>query len=192
MWRPVWIHWPGWSGRWEERGRPNPTSAGLKIRKRALGEAHPHVALSLNNLTEYDRALARYDDARHLYEQVLAFRKQTPGSAEHPDVASSLHALVEIRTELRNDEEALSRRCTSADTGEPHLGRSQNAQWGGYPLRGFGQVSGSRATLQTVFIDPEKTPGIARADEGTLSRALLQGKCRMPDTLSPCMVCARE
>ena len=64
------------------------------------------MAVSFNNLAGYYRALEKFEDARPLYEQALELRKRALGTAEHPDVALTLHGLAEVHTELGNYEEA--------------------------------------------------------------------------------------
>ena len=65
----------------------------LAIRKRILGEKHPHVATSLNNLALLYKNQGRYTEAEPLYRQALAMRQELLGQ-KHPDVASSLNNLA--------------------------------------------------------------------------------------------------
>ncbi|MBD2221138.1 CHAT domain-containing protein [Calothrix sp. FACHB-1219] len=65
----------------------------LIIRKKALGNEHPFVATSLNNLAFLYSSQGRYADAEHLYRQALDMRKRLLGN-EHPDVAGSLNNLA--------------------------------------------------------------------------------------------------
>ncbi|MEH2181105.1 tetratricopeptide repeat protein [Nostoc sp.] len=65
----------------------------LKITKKRLGEEHPHVATSLNNLAELYRSQGRYSEAEPLYQHALALRRQLLGE-EHPNVATSLNDLT--------------------------------------------------------------------------------------------------
>ena len=67
----------------------------LAIVKERLGEDHPSVATSLNNLAEIYRLQGRYDEAEHLYLQTLELSKRLLGE-NHPYVALSLHNLAEL------------------------------------------------------------------------------------------------
>ena len=63
-----------------------------KVRER-LGEEHPDVATSLNNLAELYHDQERYQKAEPLYLQALDLRQRLLGE-EHPDVADSLNNLA--------------------------------------------------------------------------------------------------
>ena len=65
----------------------------LAMRKQLLGEAHPDVATSLNNLAGLYASQGRYSDAEPLYLEALAMRKQLLGEA-HPDIATNLNNLA--------------------------------------------------------------------------------------------------
>ncbi len=58
-----------------------------------LGEEHPDVASSLNNLALLYRSQGRYREAEALFQQSLELRQKLLGE-EHPDVASSLNNLA--------------------------------------------------------------------------------------------------
>jgi len=58
-----------------------------------LGEAHPDVAASLNNLAYLYNSQGRYDQAEPLYLQALELSKRLLGDA-HPSVAASLNNLA--------------------------------------------------------------------------------------------------
>ncbi|MBD2465714.1 tetratricopeptide repeat protein [Oscillatoria sp. FACHB-1407] len=58
-----------------------------------LGEEHPAVATSLNNLAALYASQGRYREAEPLYIQALDLSRQILGE-EHPDVASSLNNLA--------------------------------------------------------------------------------------------------
>jgi tetratricopeptide (TPR) repeat protein len=64
--------------------------------KRLLGEAHPDVATSLNNLAGLYESQGRYKEAEPLLLEALTMRKQLLGEA-HPAVASSLFNLGALR-----------------------------------------------------------------------------------------------
>ena len=63
------------------------------MRKRLLGEQHPDVATSLNNLAFLYLSQGRYADAEPLFRQALEMRKHLL-SEQHPDVATSLHNIA--------------------------------------------------------------------------------------------------
>ena len=65
----------------------------LAIREKVLGNEHPLVATSLNNLAELYRVIGRYSEAEPLYKRSLEIREKTLGS-EHPSVAQSLNNLA--------------------------------------------------------------------------------------------------
>ncbi len=54
-----------------------------------MGTEHPHVATSLNNLTELYRAQGRHADAEPLLKRSLAIDEKALGP-EHPNVATGL------------------------------------------------------------------------------------------------------
>ncbi|MEM1256433.1 MAG: tetratricopeptide repeat protein [Cyanobacteria bacterium P01_H01_bin.21] len=64
----------------------------LAMRKRLLGDKHPDVAESLNNLAEAYHHQGRYSEAEPLYRDALMMRKRLLGD-EHPDVTESLNNL---------------------------------------------------------------------------------------------------
>ena len=59
-----------------------------------LGEEHPDVATSLNNLAMLYQSQGQYDKASPLYQQSLPILMKVLGE-EHPDVAQSLNNLAE-------------------------------------------------------------------------------------------------
>ncbi|RCJ32438.1 NB-ARC domain-containing protein [Nostoc minutum NIES-26] len=65
----------------------------LEVIKKRLGEEHPDVATSLNNLAELYHSQSRYSKAESLLQQALALRRRLQGQ-EHPDVATSLNNLA--------------------------------------------------------------------------------------------------
>jgi tetratricopeptide (TPR) repeat protein len=60
----------------------------LELRKKLLGNEHPDVAISLNNLALLYNTQGRYEEAELLYLQALELRKKVM-SEDHPDVATS-------------------------------------------------------------------------------------------------------
>ncbi|MHC5823073.1 MAG: tetratricopeptide repeat protein, partial [Nostoc sp.] len=65
----------------------------LEVIKKRLGDEHPDVASSLNNLASLYRSQGRYSDAEPLHIQALALRRKLLGE-EHPNVAQSLNNLA--------------------------------------------------------------------------------------------------
>ncbi|MBH8573082.1 tetratricopeptide repeat protein [Nostocaceae cyanobacterium CENA369] len=65
----------------------------LEATKKLLGEEHPDVATSLNNLAELYRSQGRYSEAEPLYIQALTLGHKLLGD-EHLDVATSLNNLA--------------------------------------------------------------------------------------------------
>jgi len=65
----------------------------LAVRKKALGEAHPAYATSLNNLAILYQEQGDYAKALPLFQQALAVRKKALGEA-HPDYGQSLNNLA--------------------------------------------------------------------------------------------------
>ena len=63
------------------------------MRKRLLGEQHPDVAASLNNLAQQYLRRGIYSKAEPLHKQALQIKKSLLGE-EHPDVAISLNNLA--------------------------------------------------------------------------------------------------
>ncbi|MGF1990432.1 MAG: tetratricopeptide repeat protein [Nostoc sp. ZfuVER08] len=67
----------------------------LEIIKKRLGEEHPSVAASLNNLAELYRNQGRYSEAEPLLIQALALYRLLLGE-KHLDVTYSLNSLAEL------------------------------------------------------------------------------------------------
>jgi tetratricopeptide (TPR) repeat protein len=65
----------------------------LEVTKNRLGEEHPDVASSLNNLAALYDSQGRYSEAEPLCQKALELSKRLLGE-EHPDVASSLNNLA--------------------------------------------------------------------------------------------------
>ncbi|MEH2057724.1 MAG: tetratricopeptide repeat protein [Nostoc sp.] len=66
----------------------------LELYKRLLGDAHPDVATSLNNLALLYNSQGRYDQAEPLFLQALEIRQQVFG-VNHPNT-------VTVRQNLEN------------------------------------------------------------------------------------------
>jgi tetratricopeptide (TPR) repeat protein len=65
----------------------------LNATRLRLGERHPDVATSLNNLAGLYESQGRYDAAEPLYQQALDLRRELLGE-RHPQVATSLNNLA--------------------------------------------------------------------------------------------------
>ncbi|MBW4446067.1 MAG: tetratricopeptide repeat protein [Spirirestis rafaelensis WJT71-NPBG6] len=65
----------------------------LEVTKKRLGEEHPDVATSLNNLALVYRHQGHYSKAELLYRKALELMRHLLGE-EHPDVAASLNNLA--------------------------------------------------------------------------------------------------
>ena len=73
----------------------------LAIIEKILGEEHPDVATSLNNLAALYQAQGNYTKAEPLYRRALAIYEKVLGE-EHPDVATSLNNLAQLYRVQRN------------------------------------------------------------------------------------------
>jgi tetratricopeptide (TPR) repeat protein len=65
----------------------------LEMWKRLLGDEHPDVATSLNNLAGLYDSQGRYEQAEPLYQQALEMWKRLLGD-EHPDTLSE-HSMTQ-------------------------------------------------------------------------------------------------
>ena len=65
----------------------------LRIRQQVLGQEHPDVATSINNLALLYESQGRYTEAEPLYLQALEMRKRLLGQ-DHPSVATSINNLA--------------------------------------------------------------------------------------------------
>jgi CHAT domain-containing protein len=79
------------AGRYQEAIPP--ATEALRLRETALGETHPDVAGSLNNLALLYQAQGDYAAALPLYQRSLAILETALGET-HPDVATSLNNLA--------------------------------------------------------------------------------------------------
>ena len=67
----------------------------LEVIKKRLGEEHPSVAVSLNNLALLYRSQERYSEAEPLFQQALELTLRLH-KEEHLDIATSLHNLASL------------------------------------------------------------------------------------------------
>ncbi|MCW3054450.1 MAG: photosystem assembly protein Ycf3 [Chthonomonadales bacterium] len=77
----------------------------LNIRRAALPEGHPDIAVSLNNLAELYRTQGRYEEAEPLYQEALKILR-TALPAGHPSIANSLNNLAVLYDTQGRYEEA--------------------------------------------------------------------------------------
>jgi tetratricopeptide (TPR) repeat protein len=69
------------------------------LRKQLLGESHPDVASSLNNLAALYDSQGRYTEAEPLYLQALAIAEQTLG-VNHPNTITCRKNLQSLRDRM--------------------------------------------------------------------------------------------
>jgi tetratricopeptide (TPR) repeat protein len=77
----------------------------LEVVRKRLGEEHPDVATSLNNLAGLYRSQGKYEEAEPLFRSALEMSKRLLGE-EHPDVATSLNNLAGLYRSQGKYEEA--------------------------------------------------------------------------------------
>ncbi|MEH2164643.1 MAG: tetratricopeptide repeat protein, partial [Nostoc sp.] len=68
----------------------------LAMRKRLLGDEHPNVATSLNNLALLYKSQGRYSNAEPLYIEALEIAEKRLG-ANHPDTITYRENLEALR-----------------------------------------------------------------------------------------------
>ncbi len=72
----------------------------LEIRERLLGQDHPQVARSLNNLALLYEVQRRYTEAESLYQRALMIREQTLGQ-DNPKTIATRQAYAALQEALR-------------------------------------------------------------------------------------------
>ena len=77
----------------------------LAMRRKLLGNEHPDVALSLDNLADVLQAQGKLAEAETMYREALAMRRKLLGN-EHPDVAISLINLADVLRKQGEHDEA--------------------------------------------------------------------------------------
>ncbi|MGG6270603.1 tetratricopeptide repeat protein [Leptolyngbya sp. AN03gr2] len=104
----------------------------LAVARSLLGETHPHVATSLNNLAALYESQGRYEEAEPLYQQALELDRLLLGET-HPHVATSLDNLALLyRVQGRYKEaeplhqQALELRRLLLGETHPHVATSLN------------------------------------------------------------------
>ena len=78
----------------------------LTIRKQLLGESHPDVAISYNNIGRIYDAQGDYARALEYHQRALAIRKQFFGES-HPDIATSFFNIGKVYYDLGDYSRAL-------------------------------------------------------------------------------------
>ena len=78
------------------------------MRKRLLGDEHPNVATSLNNLAALYDDKGRYASAESLYQQALELYKRLLGE-EHPNTITVRNNLENLRTIANKPRNLLSK-----------------------------------------------------------------------------------
>lgn len=68
----------------------------LEIRSQVLGETHPDVANTCNNIGIALGKLARYDEAIEILERALELRAKHHGTREHVEIAATLHNIGNV------------------------------------------------------------------------------------------------
>lgn len=77
----------------------------MAISRRALGENHPEVATSLNNLAVLLHDRDKLEEAEPVYRESLAIQRRTLG-AQHPGVVVSIGNFAVLLTDLKRFDEA--------------------------------------------------------------------------------------
>ena len=77
----------------------------LEMKRKLLGNEHPSVASSLNNLAALYESQGKYEEAEPYYQQSLEMSRKLLGN-EHPSVPSSLNNLAELYRSQGKYEEA--------------------------------------------------------------------------------------
>nr|WP_236117196.1 tetratricopeptide repeat protein [Hassalia byssoidea] len=93
----------------------------VEVTKKRLGEEHPDVAQSLNNLALLYDSQGRYSEAEPLHLQALELRRRNLGE-EHPDVALSLNNLAALYDSQGRYSEAEDFYLQALDICEQQLG----------------------------------------------------------------------
>jgi tetratricopeptide (TPR) repeat protein len=113
----------------------------LALRRKVLGEEHPHTAAGYNNLAYIQQAQGKYNEAAEGHRKALAIRRKVLGE-EHPDTAASYtnvavnqnaqgkyaEAEVGLRRALAIYRKVLGEEHPSTILGFNNLAGNQNAQ----------------------------------------------------------------
>ena len=94
----------------------------VEVVKTRLGEEHPHVATSLNNLALLYKSQGRYSEAEPLYIQALALCERVLG-INHPNTVTVRENLAYLRAEINASHENVTNSSTEEKTSNSWLGR---------------------------------------------------------------------
>lgn len=78
----------------------------LELQEQALGEDHPKVATTLNNLAGLYQDMGEYEQALPLYQRSFKIKEQALGE-DHTEVAATLNNLAELYRATEENEQAL-------------------------------------------------------------------------------------
>ncbi len=112
------------------------------LKKRLLGDSHPDLAISRNNLALLYQYLGRYEDAEPLYLEALALRKELLGSLgpDFATITNNLARLYQFQERYEEAEplylEALAERKEVLGEKHPDVATSANDLAGLYYCRG--------------------------------------------------------
>ncbi|GBG27915.1 Kinesin light chain 1 [Hondaea fermentalgiana] len=79
----------------------------LSIRKEILGDRHPDVATTLNNIASVYDSQGRYEEALANFEEAQSIRRESLGD-RHPDVGGTLNNIAAVYSSQSRYEEALA------------------------------------------------------------------------------------
>jgi tetratricopeptide (TPR) repeat protein len=82
----------------------------LELRKRLLGDNHPDVATSLNNLAGLYESQGRYDEAETILHRALEIYQQVLGD-NHPNTLTVCENLAQLPAKVSNNPEAKTFKC---------------------------------------------------------------------------------
>jgi tetratricopeptide (TPR) repeat protein len=68
----------------------------LAVRRRVLGEQHPHTLITMDFLAKVYASEGKYSEARALYTKVLDMRLRVLGK-DHPDTQETIRGLEALR-----------------------------------------------------------------------------------------------
>ena len=95
----------------------------LEISLEQLGERHPDVAQSYNNLAALYESMGRYEEAEKLFKKTLALRLEILPE-NHPDIMSSYWWLATIASRQENYEEAIAHYQKAINIAQGTLGEN--------------------------------------------------------------------
>ena len=138
---------------------------GLLIREAILGEDHPQVATSLNNLAFVNSELGSYAQALPLYERCIRIWEKALGP-EHPTLASGLHNLAMLHRSLGQYSEAMPLVKRSLRIRERALGPCDPAVAGA--MSTLAGLHGEMGALAEALVLHERSLRILEAAHGPI------------------------